>query len=160
MKYRQLTKEQFESLHEEFAKFLATQSIDVNEWNQIKKEKPQVAEEEMNVFSDVVWDDVLTRTQYLEHFSKNILNLFKCEEDKIHRIVIQIANPAINLLEQEGYHWLLKNTNSNEVDILEGTKKYQQERNPELFDLIEKGSTISKGELYEYFKKLITKESS
>ena len=68
MKYRQLTKEQFESLHEEFATFLATQSIDVKEWNQIKNEKPNVAEDEMNVFSDVVWDEVLTKTQYLEHF--------------------------------------------------------------------------------------------
>ena len=44
MKYRQLTKEQFESLHQEFAQFLATQSIDVIEWNQLKKEKPNVAE--------------------------------------------------------------------------------------------------------------------
>ena len=42
MKYRQLTKEQFENLHEEFARFLATQSIDVTEWNQIKAEKPKV----------------------------------------------------------------------------------------------------------------------
>jgi hypothetical protein len=31
MKYRKLTKEQFESLHEEFAQFLATQKIDVDE---------------------------------------------------------------------------------------------------------------------------------
>ena len=72
MKYRQLTKEQFESLHEEFARFLATQSIDAKEWNQIKEENPQVAVDEMNVFSDVVWDDVLTKTQYLEHFSKQL----------------------------------------------------------------------------------------
>ena len=39
MKYRQLTKEQFESLHAEFSQFLASQSIDVKEWTQIKKEK-------------------------------------------------------------------------------------------------------------------------
>ena len=31
MKYRQLTKEQFESLHEEFAQFLATQSAKINQ---------------------------------------------------------------------------------------------------------------------------------
>ena len=70
MKYRQLTKEQFESLHKEFASFLATQSIDVKEWNKIKKEKPNVAEDEMNVFSDVIWDDVLSKTNYIEHFSE------------------------------------------------------------------------------------------
>ncbi|RBW56581.1 MULTISPECIES: DUF6495 family protein [Tenacibaculum] len=156
MKYSQLTKEQFESLHNEFARFLATQSIDVNEWNQIKKEKPKVAEDEMNVFSDVVWDDVLSKTEYLEHFSPRVLNLFKCEKENIHRIVVQITNKEINLLEQEGYEWLLKNTQSKEVEILEGTKGYNEERNTELFDLIQKGSSISKGELFEYFNKLIT----
>ena len=59
MKYRQLTKEQFESLHKEFAQFLATQSIDVKEWNEIKKGKPNLAIQEMNIFSDIVWALVL-----------------------------------------------------------------------------------------------------
>ena len=153
MKYRQLTKEQFEGLHEEFARFLASQNIDKKEWDELKKEKPHVAEDEMNVFSDVVWDDVLTRTAYLEHFSPNLVNLFKCEEKEIHRIVIKI-NKEINVLEQEGFEWLLKNPNDEAIEFLRGSKAYQEERNVEIFDLIEKGSTISKGELYEYFYQL------
>ena len=68
MKYRQLTKEQFESLHQEFALFLASQKIDVTEWNLIKKEQPDVAEEEMNLFSDVVWEDVMSKTNYVTFF--------------------------------------------------------------------------------------------
>ena len=153
MKYRQLTKEQFEGLHEEFARFLASQNIDKKEWDELKKEKPHVAEDEMNVFSDVVWDDVLTKTAYLEHFSPNLVNLFKCEEKEIHRIVIKI-NKEINVLEQEGFEWLLKNPNDEAIEFLRGSKAYQEERNAEIFDLIEKGSTISKGELYEYFDRL------
>ncbi|MDP2541726.1 hypothetical protein C8N26_1729 [Tenacibaculum lutimaris] len=153
MKYRQLTKEQFEGLHEEFARFLASQNIDKKEWDELKKEKPHVAEDEMNVFSDVVWDDVLTKTAYLEHFSPNLVNLFKCEEKEIHRIVIKIEKD-INVLEQEGFEWLLKNPNDEAIEFLRGSKAYQEERNVELFDLIEKGSTISKGELYEYFDRL------
>tara|TARA_R110001592_G_scaffold126294_3_gene337270 strand:- start:12052 stop:12522 length:471 start_codon:yes stop_codon:yes gene_type:complete len=156
MKYRQLTKEQFEYLHEEFALFLASQSIDVKEWKQLKKDKPQVAEEEMNVFSDVVWDDVLTKTNYLEHFSKQSINLFKCDEKEIHRIFVKI-NKDINLLEQEGFEWLLSNPTDDAVEYFNGTKKYALERNTEIFDLIEKGSSISKGELHEYFNRLITK---
>ena len=97
MKYRQLTKEQFESLHQEFALFLASQSIDVKEWNTIKEEQPKVAEEELNVFSDVVWDDVLTKTNYIEHFSEKSANLFKCDENEIHRIAIKVTWD-INLL--------------------------------------------------------------
>lgn len=155
MKYRQLTKEQFESLHKEFALFLASQSIDINEWQQLKKDKPEVATDEMNVFSDVVWDDVLNKTNYLEHFSKQTVNLFKCEEKEIQRIVIKVTSD-INLQEQDGFEWLLKNPLNESVDILEGKKEYTNERNLEIFDLIEKGSSIAKGEVFEFFKKLIT----
>jgi len=155
MKYRQLTTEQFESLHEEFAQFLATQGIDVNEWKKIKEEKAALAENELNVFSDIVWDNVLNKTEYLEHFSKNTINLFNCKAEKISRIVIKVEK-EVDLLTQNGYTWLLENYNSKEVDIFEGSKKYTSERNVEIFDLIEKGSTISKGELYSFFKKIIS----
>ncbi|MEO9570033.1 MAG: DUF6495 family protein [Polaribacter sp.] len=155
MKYRQLTKEQFESLHQEFALFLATQSIDVNEWNLIKEEKKQVAKDVMCVFSDVVWDDVLNKTKYVEHFSKTSVNLFKCDENEIYRIAIKI-NWDINLLEQKGFEWLMKNPMDNSVDIFKGSKSYNTDRNIEIFDLIEKGSSLSKGEIFEYFNKLIS----
>ena len=155
MKYRQLTTEQFEGLHEEFSLFLASQSIDAKEWKQIKEEKPLVAADEMNVFSDVVWDDVLTKTAYVEHFSETSVNLFKCEDDEIHRIAIKITWD-INLLEQKGFEWLMQNPMDNSVEIFKGSKPYKAERNAEIFDLIEKGSVISKGEIFEYFKQLVS----
>ena len=61
MKYRKLTKEQFESLHEEFAKFLASQKIDANEWNKMKAENSALVEDELCVFSDMVWEDFLNK---------------------------------------------------------------------------------------------------
>ena len=155
MKYRQLTKEQFESLHEEFSKFLATQSIDVNEWTTIKNENPSLAEEEMNLFSDVVWEDVLTRTKYLEHFSPQTINLFKCNDTEMKRIVVKV-DKDIDLLTENGYTWLIENYNNQEVSFLQGSKKYSEERNPEIFDLIEKGSSISNGELFTFFEKIIS----
>ncbi len=155
MKYRQLTKEQFESLHKEFSKFLATQSIDVNEWTTIKNENPSLAEEEMNLFSDVVWEDVLTRTKYLEHFSPKTINLFKCNDTEMKRIVVKV-DKDIDLLTENGYTWLIENYNNQEVSFLQGSKKYSEERNPEIFDLIEKGSSISNGELFTFFEKIIS----
>lgn len=154
MKYRQLTKEQFESLHSEFAQFLATQGIDKNEWEKIKVEKTELAEEEMNLFSDVVWEDVLTKTAFLEHFSKDTLNLFACKDKEINRIVVKVYG-NVDLLTKEGYEWLLKNYNNDDVDFFNGSKIYKLERNLEIFDLIEKGSTISNGELYNFFEKII-----
>jgi hypothetical protein len=154
MKYRQLTREQFEGLHQEFALFLASQKMDVTAWNQIKKEQPKIAEDEMNLFSDVVWEDVMVKTKYVEHFSETTVNLFKCEEDEIHRIAIKI-NWNINLLEQDGFEWLMKNPMDNSVDVFKGSKPYNSERNIEIFDLIEKGGSISKGEIFDYFSQLV-----
>jgi hypothetical protein len=155
MKYRLLTKEQFENLHQEFAFFLASQSIDVDEWDEIKEQNPEVALEEMNVFSDIVWEDVLTKTTYVEHFSETYANFFKCEADKIHRIAIKITWD-INLLTQEGFEWLMHNPLDNSVEIFKGSKSFTYERNSEIFDLIEKGSVISNGEIFEYFNQLVS----
>ena len=154
MKYRSLTKEQFEALHEEFALFLASQKIDAKEWKALKEEKPTVADEEMAIFSDLVWEDVLSKTTHVEHFSKQSVNFFKCEETQIHRIFVKV-NKDINLLEQEGFEWLLQHPTDENVEFFTGTKAYTGERNLEIFDLIEKGAAISKGELYDYFHQLI-----
>ena len=80
MKYSRLTKEQFEELQEEFINFLAAQSITGMEWDEIKRVKPEVAEEELDVFSDLIWEGVLNNASYLENISAHQLFLFKVEE--------------------------------------------------------------------------------
>ena len=109
----------------------------------------------MNLFSDVVWEDVLTRTKYLEHFSPKTINLFKCNDTEMKRIVVKV-DKDIDLLTENGYTWLIENYNNQEVSFLQGSKKYSEERNPEIFDLIEKGSSISNGELFTFFEKIIS----
>ena len=155
MKYKQLSKEQFEALHVEFAQFLATQQIDVEEWNAIKTEKPEVAKEELNIFSDIVWEDVLNRTNYLEHFSQQSVNLFKCDDENIYRIVAQVNKQDFDFFKEDDYRWFINNTNHPSIEFFKGKKKYEKERNLELFDLIQKGSVISDGKLYEGLYKLI-----
>ena len=155
MKYNQLTKEQFLGLHQEFSQFLAAQKIDVNEWDSIKREKPSMAEEELNIFSDVVWEKVLTKTKYVEHISENHINLFKCNSIDIIRIYIRLIDKNRNFLHVKDYNWFLKNMLDDTVEYFKASKKYTKERNLEIFDLIEMGSQISKGELFNRVSKLI-----
>jgi hypothetical protein len=91
----------------------------------------------------------------VEHFSETYANFFKCEADKIHRIAIKITWD-INLLTQEGFEWLMHNPLDNSVEIFKGSKSFTYERNSEIFDLIEKGSVISNGEIFEYFNQLVS----
>ena len=155
MKYRQLTKEQLLELHEEFAKFLATQQIDVKEWETIKVEKPKMADEELNIFSDLVWEDVLSKTKYLEHISKNDINLFKCSSKEIIRIYIKLNDASKSFLDTSDFNWFLKNPVNDSIDYFKASKKYTEERNLEIFKLIEMGSVISKGDLFKATSQLI-----
>ena len=58
MKYARLTREQLEEMQQEFINFLATQSITAEEWKDIKTNQPDVAEKEIDVFSDLIWEGV------------------------------------------------------------------------------------------------------
>ncbi len=155
MKYTKLTKEQFEVLNKEFAVFLSAQSIDVKEWSAIKEEKPELADKELDVFSDFVWERVLSKANYLEHFSEDSLNLFRCNAEDIERIVVKVNKEGVNLLEKNDFDWFLDNSSDKRIDYLKGKKPYVKERNLEIFDLVQKGSVVSAGVLFEAIFKLI-----
>ena len=83
MKYRRLTKEQFEELHQEFINFLATQSITAEEWASLKENKPEVAEDELDVFSDLIWEGVLDKVRFIENISPGQMHLFFAGDKEI-----------------------------------------------------------------------------
>lgn len=148
MKYARLTKEQLEELHPEFITFLATQSIDKNEWDDLKENKPEIAEQEIDVFSDMIWERALTNVSYIDHFSRNYIFLFKCVGVTVFSYVINATSNEINFLSQEGINWLSENMSSDEVVIQKGKKDISDDRNGSLFEIIKQGGLISKGELF------------
>lgn len=155
MKYKRLTKEQFEELHQEFANFLATQSIDKQEWDDIKTNKPQVAEQELDVFSDLVWEGVLNNAKFLEHFSKNHIFLFHCQELQLQTIIIKSLVPKVDFLTKEGLQWLSDNLFTETVELHTGKKEYNNDRNESIFQLIVDGAILSDGQLYNQIQGIV-----
>lgn len=157
MKYTRLTKEQLEELHIEFANFLASQQIDKEEWQQLKIDKPEIAEQEIDIFSDLVWEGVLKSAQYIEHFSKNHIFLFRFDDKEIDTIVIKTTSSAIDFLTKEGLQWLGNNLYANDVEIRFGSKTFGGDRNGEIFEIIQQGGILSQGELYQQIKSILKK---
>ncbi|MCR9181842.1 MAG: DUF6495 family protein [Flavobacteriaceae bacterium] len=155
MKYTRLTKEQFEELNLEFARFLASQSITEDEWEKIKREKPEIADEELDVFSDLIWEGSLSKVTYLENWSENQVYLFFFGESQIALIALKTTNKNIDFTTQKGIDWLEKNIGEDTVEIYEGTKEYTLEKNLEIFNFIKQGAIISKGEFYKNLKELL-----
>ena len=155
MKYTRLTKQQFEELHHEFINFLATQSITASEWETIKKNKPQVVEEELDVFSDLVWEGVLGKVTYLENISRQQMHLFLLSDKEMKLISVKILNPDIDLNTSLGFNWSKKNWQSDFVEYLSASKAYTEDKNLDKFKLIQEGAVITKGELYQWFDNII-----
>jgi hypothetical protein len=155
MKYARLTKEQFEELTQEFTNFLATQAIDKAEWDKIKAEKPEVAEQELDVFSDLIWEGVLTKATYLEFFSKNHIFLFHSFDTYVQSIVLKSLVPETDFLTKEGLQWLSDNMFAENIEMKVGKKEFTEERNLSIFQLIQQGSFLSDGQLYNQINSII-----
>ena len=155
MKYTRLSKEQFEELHQEFINFLATPSITAVEWREITKSNPKVAEQELDVFSDLVWEGVLTKAEYLENISPQHMYLFYLGENNIELVGLKLNTTDVNLTTREGFSWLRENLISDSVELFNAKKEYSDDKQLDKFALIQQGSTITKGDLFTYFDKLI-----
>jgi len=155
VKYIRLTKEQLEELHPEFINFLATQSITKEEWDTLKNDKPEVAEEELDVFSDLVWEGVLTKVKYLENISEQQMHLFFLAEKEMKLIAVKVMNLDVDLTTTIGFNWFKKNWQSDFVDYMTASKAYTDVPNSDKFQLIQQGAIITKGELYQWFDKVI-----
>lgn len=155
MKYTRLTKQQLEELQQEFVNFLSTQSITAEEWQTIKKEKPEVAEEELDIFSDLVWEGVLGKVEYLENISAKQMHLFHLAEKEMKLLSVKVMNPEIDLTTSLGFSWFKKNWQSDFVEYLTASKAYTDDKNQDKFNLIVQGAVITKGELFQWFDKII-----
>ena len=159
MKYSRLTKEQFNSLNKEFSVFLASNSIDFKQWNKIKSNSKESVDHILDLFSDLVWDDILLKVKFIENISSTHLFLFKCNKSSIDSIVIKSKESSVKLNSAKSQFWLLDNLQSNEIEVLRSTKKLKTKRNDEIFSLISRGSQISEGQLFIMYDQRLLKSS-
>ncbi len=148
MKYHRLTHEQFEELHEEFAIFLATQGLDHSKWEGIKINQAQQVDVLLDLFSDVVWDKVVSGCDFLEFSSADQLFLFKTAEDQASAIVIKVSTKEIDLSTSEGFEWVLSHFDSDDVTLLQGAKTYDPSKSDFVYSYLKKGAIRTDGHRY------------
>ena len=157
MKYSRLSKEQFKILHEEFAIFLAAQSIDKINWDKIKTKNPILTDELLDQFSDIVWDKSLDKIAYLENRSDYHLFLFKCKDAQIDLILIRVDEDCPSLTQKDYKEWLARNLLDPRVAIFESSRSFTEDSKLEKFKLMSQGATVSDGKTYEDLKSFLSK---
>ncbi len=152
MKYQRLSKEQFEILVEEFSKFLAVHGIDKPEWERLQTSEVQRVDDLLDEFSDLIWKRVLSKVKYLENLSEHFIYLFSREDNGLELIAVEAQVAGLDLRTSEGFKWLKQNYLDERVIYRRATKAYSEDPFKDLFELIQKGAVITKGDLYIWFK--------
>ena len=152
MKYQRLGKEQFEILVEEFSKFLAVHGIDKPEWERLQTSEVQRVDDLLDEFSDLIWKGVLAKVKYLENLSEHFIYLFSREDNGLELIAVEAQVAGLDLRTSEGFKWLKQNYLDERVIYRRATKAYSEDPFKDLFELIQKGAVITKGDLYIWFK--------
>lgn len=149
MKYKRLTSEELNALEKEFIHFLASAQITGADWDKMKKNEIEKANELIEVFSDVVYDKILRKIKYLEYRDAKTLNLFYCAEDKIALVGIRVKeNAALDLTNAE----VLNNWQEHDlacVHVVKSEKNYVKEREEEVFELLQNGCLITDERLFK-----------
>lgn len=114
-----------------------------------------MAEMELDVFSDLIWEGVLQNVNFLENISPQQLFLFHLAEDKTTLISLRVLNAEIDITKAEGYNWLKENYSSDDVEFYTASKDYSEDKNADIFSLIKQGAVITKGALFNFFEKII-----
>ena len=152
-KYRLLTKEELRDLQKEFIDFLVINGITADEWEKLKKEEQKKAEKILEQFSDVVWEGVLRKTQFIEHRSPQEIRAFQCLPGKMILMGLKIEDPSIDLRTADGVNKVKQQ--SPGTSVYSSEKTYSKKREEEIFSLIQSGSMISDGQLFKVIAMLI-----
>ncbi len=151
MKYRRLEKDELQELESEFINFLAANTVTGEDWVKIKAEDPEKAEKLLDIFSDIVFDKVLKKVEYLEYKTAKDMKTFHCAEDKItmRGLMVDENSPLdfTQLQTPEEMTQMLR-TSGASLKLYRAEKVYKWEREQELFRMMENGCLISKGELF------------
>lgn len=145
--YRKLSLNELENLNEEFIKFLLVQNLTLIDWEKIKKEDVSKTNQLIDTFSDLVFDKILTDTQFALKVNDKRVEAYQFYSKEMMLIALQAKpNSSIDFNKNT-----LNQINLSELEIFRGKKKYLKDRNKEVFDLLQTGAQKSDG---KYFKQL------
>jgi len=143
-KYRQLTKEELLSFEKEFIDFLVVNGIIADDWVKIKSAQKEKAESIIAHFSDVIFEGIMRKVNYLEFVSPKSIKCFQCLEKEI--ILVGIDAEQDTEIDFTLENW---NKNVSNLKVYTQTKAYHKQRELELFDLVQSGAKINDGKLFK-----------
>jgi hypothetical protein len=147
--YRLLTIEELTELEKEFVEYLVLNGITAEDWVKMKEQDKAGAEQIIELFSDVVFEGIMRKVNYLEYRAENFVHAFQCLSDKLVLVAMESEDDTtVNFLDPSFIEAATINPPEKLV-VRTTSKTYSKTRERELFDMIQAGCTISDGGLFK-----------
>jgi hypothetical protein len=154
MTYRRLTNEELAPLEQKFIQFLVSNTITGDDWKQMKERRPEQAMGLIDIFSDIIFEETLKKVSFLKQATPKELHIFHFKEDKIELIgLVANVDSPIDFIKDDSWLKNLQNTEGG-VSFFQNEKKYTEQREIELFKMLENGCRITDNYLFDALKKL------
>lgn len=156
MKYQRLSNTELENLKDDFIRFLASQGIDADLWQKMKADELDKAEEIIDIYSDLVYDQALSKCKYLEHVSAKEFKTIEFRDDEAWVQGIRVKpNSEINLNTNKFQESVQEGLTRDEVEVFTASKKYQNIREQEMFEWIRKGAYMTDDKWFNEITRLL-----
>lgn len=146
-RYRILTTDELQELEKEFVEFLVVNGVTAPEWQRMKQERKQDADQMLVLFSDVVFEGIMRKTQFLEWWEPSGIRTFHCLKEEIIQVGVE-AKPGspFNFLKQSLKEIL---DHPEALSVYQTSKPYHNTRELEIFNMMEQGCQRTDGALYK-----------
>lgn len=149
IKYRLLSQEELAELEQEFIEFLILNGIAADDWKAMKEQHPDDSMRMIELFSDVVFDSIMRKTQFLELRDKRELKTLQCLEDKFVLVGLNASKTHEADFTDSQYVESALSTPPSNLEVYTVEIKYEKPRGEEVFQLMERGYEISDGKLFK-----------
>lgn len=149
MKYRYLTFQELDLLHDDFSDFLYTEGINRFEWNVLQDQQSRDALSLLGKYSDLTFKKVIEDIQYLSYRSKSELISFKCKPNKMVVIHLKsVGNDQLDLNDESSWQEI-KQPGMYTFHCAKTIKPYTEDRESDLFKLMESGCYPTDFQLFQ-----------
>lgn len=150
--YRELTLDELKLFEQEFKEFLAVNGIDADLWKQMKTDDQNKVNQLISSFSDVIYNSVLLKLEYIEFATQNDIKYFYYGKEKAELIGLQSNEVSFTNPEE-----VIKAIEEKKVSIksYKTSKAYTKRREEELFDMIKNGCQPSDGKMFKLLSSVV-----
>lgn len=148
-KYRLLTHEELIEFEKEFIDFLIVNGITAPDWVKMKEAQPKDAVKIIGSFSDVIFEGTMRKIEFLEIRTSKEVRCFHCLNEKMVLVGMRVPKESeMDFTNPEMLEMAVSVPPKN-LEFFTAEKKFEDNRERELFEMTQVGCSIADGRLYK-----------